>query len=337
MENGGATLRKMIDRAGEDDTPILSHAVGALDMALGKVAREVFDCDVVLKDGEVGQVTLKAMLDSAPKPGLLVIVKAAGCMGILTLDGMLINGLVELMAGASDRAVYKQPREPTLIDIALCREFCDRLLAEFPGKLAALSGQNGICDLVWQDPETDASRLAFVLEDRPLVRLSGKVDLQNGLRGGDFSMSLPIEVWQNGGSKRTGAPDSGWCRDLARNVLASVMPLRANLDSIEMPLARVMALKPGDLLEISAFTLSDLHLVTLQGTPVLRGRLGQENGKKAIAIDAACDTAIGPMLHLRPTSAPQEASGAPPPELATPDIAADPMRGPASISANALD
>lgn len=321
MENGGAVLRKMIDRVGAKDTPILTLAVEALDMALGKVARQLFDCEGVLKDGKVEQVSLQPMLDSTPKPGLLVIVKAGGCLGILSLDGMLINGLVELMAGASNRAIYRDPRDPTLIDIALCREFCDTLLAEFPHKLAALSDHAGICDLVWQDPETEASRLAFILENRPFARLSGKVDLQDGLRGGEIGLSLPLQVWQGGGGKIQGADNPDWCRDLAKNVLAAPMPLRANLEKIELPLARAMALKPGDRLEISGFSLSDLELVSMQGTPLLRGRLGQENGKKAIAIVGACDTPNGPVLNLRPSRAVAQPAS-PAPEMPMPDLAA---------------
>jgi flagellar motor switch protein FliM len=321
MENGGAVLRKMIDRAGAKDAPILSLAAEALDMTLGKVARQLFDCEGVLKDGAVEQMVLQPMLDSAAKPGLLVVVRAGGCLGLLGLDGMLINGLVELMAGASNRAVHRDPREPTLIDIALCREFCDTLLAEFPRKLAALSGHAGICDLIWQEPETEASRLAFILENQTFAQLSGKVNLQDGLRGGTVSLALPLHVWQGGGGKNPNADNPDWSRDLAENLLSAPLPLRANLEKIELSLARAMALKPGDTLEISGFALSDLELVTRQGTPLLRGRLGQENGKKAIAIEAACDTPAGPVLHVKPAK--RAAQPAPPtPDMTSPDLAA---------------
>jgi flagellar motor switch protein FliM len=307
MENGGAVLRKMIDQVGAQDTPILSLAVDALNIALGKVVRQAFDCDAVLKDGEVVPASLKTMLAAAPQPGLLVIVKAGTAKGILTLDGMLINGLVELMAGASDRAVYRQARTPTLIDISLCRDFCDGLLAELPRKLTGLAGHNSICELIWQEPEIEASRLTFALENTPLTGVKGKVELQNGLRGGEISVFLPMQVWQGDGCQRTNTVDPGWSRNLKKSVLAAPIPLRANLEKVELSLAQVMALKTGDTLEVSAYALSDLELVSAQGKPLLKGRLGQENGKKAIAIDAVYDALPDPVATLQSNDAPETA------------------------------
>lgn len=301
MNNGAATLCKMMKRKSAGDSPALMQACPCLGLALGKITRQLFDVNVDFEPADGVELSLNAVLQAAPEPGLLVVIQTPdGRKGLLTLDGMLINALVELMTGASDRAVYKQARVPTLIDIALCKEFCTSLLDTYPGELAKGVGQVALPKLMWSQSEVEAVKLAFILENTPIRRMSGRVSFQDGLRGGELSLAMPVDVWAATGSIKPALQEDGWKAKLTENVLNSRLPLRANLETIEMPLIDALSLKSGDFLQISAFALSDLGLSSLDGQVLLHGRLGQENGKKAICVTRSGAGLMGPMLELQP-------------------------------------
>ncbi|MFT4715346.1 MAG: flagellar motor switch protein FliM [Paracoccaceae bacterium] len=302
MADEVSTLQKMMTRKTHAVSPVLAQVGSCFEMALSKAVRQLFDVNAGFEPADNMELLQKAVLDAAPTPGLLVVIKTPdGRTGLLTLDGMLVNALVELMTGASDRAVYKQARVPTVIDVALCKEFCGLLLKLFPNELAKVVGQVVLPNLTWSETEVEAVKLSFILENSAMLRLSGMVSFQDGIRGGEISLALPTSTWASGGDIKPAKQDNGWAKKLADNVLNTHLPLRANLETLHMPLSAALALRPGDHLAISSFALSDLGLSSLDGSVILHGRLGQENGKKAICVTrSASSSSQGPVLNLQP-------------------------------------
>lgn len=262
----------------------LAQALVCLNQVIGRTAREMFDIDAKLEAQNQTQLTLNSMLDAAPDPGLLVVIKAGSHHGLLMLDGLLVNALVELMTGAADNSVYKQARLPTQIDMALCREFCDQILTEFPGDFVNSGTKTALPKLFWASTEVKAAKLAFILKRCNYAVLSGQINFQDGIRGGQFALALPQDVWDGGQGIRANAVDPIWAADLAENVMVAPLTLRADLDVSRINLSKVLALKSGDILTFSEAGLSDIALTDGQGATVLRGRLGQSGGHKAIAV-----------------------------------------------------
>ena len=294
MGGTGNIVAKMIALANGGGSSVMGNVEPCLNLAFGKLARHLFDVDATIEGAQTGEYTLSSVLDSAPDPGLLIVIDTPeGAKGLLSLDGLMVNALVELMTGASERSVFKRARVPTQIDIALCQEFCIELLSGFSGECAKAAPDGEFASLTWVDTETEAKKLAFVLENIPMGTVSGQASFQNGLRGGAISLTLPLSIWGGRKKPKPGKKDNLWGSSLMANVMSAPLKLRADLETISLPLEDAMALCVGDVLEISPFSLSDISLVAGNGVEVFTGRLGQDNGKKAISINSADFTETG--------------------------------------------
>lgn len=287
METNSQTLRKMI-ALGRGAPPAASVKVTTCaHLAIAKVGRRLFDVDAVLNDATQEDVEQKQMLKSAPVPGLLAVVGTAdGRRGMVSFDGLLINAIVEIMTGAADGAVFREPRSATLIDAALCREFSEHFLNYFVSEVNADAGQTILPEISYLHHETEAEKLAFDLADTVHTCLRGEVQFQGGMRGGALLLALPAGMWGGDEVAHDTVKNTDFTRNLEKNVLESSLVLKANLDSFSLPLGQALALRVGDMLPVSASALSDISLVSEGGLQLLKGRLGQLHGKKAIMI---CD------------------------------------------------
>ncbi len=285
MDSDSQTLKRMIASGRAGGAEATAHAIPALVIAIGKVARKLFDAEASFEDAKQSEMPLKSLLAGAPDPGLLMVVEAGdGQKGLISLDAMLVNGLVEIVTGAADNAVFRQARTPTMIDAALCQEFCTHLLSAFPQELERSAGQPILPGLTVAHSEIQAAKLAFSLSDTGYCCLSGKVAFQTGQRGGTLSLALPRAVWPGPSGEPNQSPDPEWSRALTANVMAAPLVLRADLETVPTGLETALGLNVGDLIPISQNALSDLTLISDRGVELMVGRLGQLNGKKAILL-----------------------------------------------------
>ncbi len=262
----------------------LDFAPAALAAAIGKTARHLFDVTADFFDLEVAHKDAKAALGDLTSPILCLVVTADnGRRSLVCLDGLLINAIVELMTGASDKNVLRQPRPPTRIDAALAREFFAPFLARLPGEFRALTDTAALPEFDITGDEVDPTRLIYQLEDREYAVLSGQVTFQDGIRGGSLTLVLPTEIWA-GDQAETAEADPVWAANLAQTILAAPLEMQAVLDTIPMTLGQVIGLKPGDMVPFPASALSDLRLRTRDGKDRLEARLGQINSKKAVSV-----------------------------------------------------
>ncbi|MCA8870000.1 MAG: FliM/FliN family flagellar motor switch protein [Rhodobacteraceae bacterium] len=284
MPASGDTLRKMIaltDGSGDNG---LTSAAEALDLATARTARQLFDIKAGVRDVIVGQNSLAELLESRPDPSLMLLVNGPnGQRGLLTIDGLLINALVELATGAGDKQVYRVVRRPTMIDIALVGEFCETLLKLLPSEVAELALQPVLPHLSLGPHEVDPVKLAFLLDKGRYAVIAAEVGFQEGIRGGGISLALPVAFWMPKGGGQTGNAQP-FADAMTRNLAASPLRLRAVLETVPLPLGRALSLGVGDCLPINSASLSDLTLVAVDGTKVMKGRLGQKAGKKAVSV-----------------------------------------------------
>lgn len=287
MRGAGTTIAKPLD--------FLDASISA---TLGKTVRHLFNTDGVVEGGVQGAHSVRETLQKIDIPALLVVFTTpTGSKGLLVLSALLINALVEVMTGAPDHSVYREKRTPTLIDTALCRNFCQQILAQLPQEMAKQIGANVLPKLTWDRSETQPDRLIYVLGASSLIAYSGQVQFQKGTRGGEISLFLPGDIWLPDRPK-TVPPDANWAASLNANVGAAPIKMRADLETLEIPLAQALSLKPGDMLPISQASLSGLILTLPSGEKMLRGRLGQVNGKKAISISAGVAGPNGPLVDI---------------------------------------
>lgn len=182
---GDETLRKMLRGAHATDAPSFVESGPCLNVAIGKISRHLFDIPAQFDDFEQGEIDLKTLLETAPSPGLLIVLGLpGGGAGLMSLDSLLVNALVELSTGASERTVLRESRVPTRIDTALCQRFCTHLLGILPTELAGDPAAPTLPSLAWDRTVTEAEKLAFALESGQYAQISGHINFQDGLRGG---------------------------------------------------------------------------------------------------------------------------------------------------------
>jgi flagellar motor switch protein FliM len=185
-------------------------------------------------------------------------------------------------------------RKPTRTDAAMVAALIDSALA---GLEAELSEE---ADLVWAGGFRyasfleDARPLGLLLEDQAYRVLRCEVSLAQGAKGGEVLLALPAEG--RGRRPDAGKPtidtDAGpaFAAALADQVLGADAEVRAMVGRVTLPLSRVMALAPGDLLALGQAALDRVTLEGIDGCGLASGRLGQTRGMRAVRIVLAPGT-----------------------------------------------
>lgn len=281
MNAGDNIIRRKIAAFAVSAAPPVG-LVQALETALGKVAREMFDADAGFEGDPPGDGDLEKLLKSVPEPGLLMTLTAPdGKTALLCFDPLMVNALVELMTGAGLKQVFRTPRVPTLIDAALCRDFAAALCRQVAIESRVLPGAPVVPAFSLKGHETDAARLTYNLAAGQYGLFSGKVAFQGGARGGMILLALPLTALKASASAK---PVGQWVALMAASVAAAPLGMRAVLDRVSMPIGRALDLKAGDLIPVPASALSDLALESVSGEVLFRGRLGQKDGRKAVCL-----------------------------------------------------
>ncbi|MCB1368703.1 MAG: FliM/FliN family flagellar motor switch protein [Rhodobacteraceae bacterium] len=287
MESGENIIRRKIAAIGDGAAPPAGLLM-ALETALGKVAREMFDVDAAFEAVAPGDGDLASLLKTVPQPGLLMVLgTAGGAGGLICLDPLMVNAMVELMTGAGPKQVYRTPRVPTQIDAALCRDFVAALGRQLAIESQALPGAPMVPALSLTGHETDAARLAYGLAQGRYGMFSGKLAFQGGIRGGEILLALPLAML---GTARAVMPGGQWAAAMSAAVTGAPFAMRAVLDRVAMPIGQALDLKAGDLVPVPASALSDLTLESISGEVLFRGRLGQKDGRKAVCLTLNCLT-----------------------------------------------
>jgi len=283
MASGAEILRRIIaaqagDGVGEDPAP------AALDLALGRVTQAQFDTDGVLQSGQSAVTARDDLLTRAPVPALLMpLENDSGDCALMWFDPILVNAVVELMTAAPPRLVLLEPREPTDIDAALCREFAEGVLNDFVSTLAGAAGDDAPPGFSFLPHEIDIQKLKFRLGKGDYHLTFGRASFQEGVRGGDIAIALPRDLWQ-GRRAASGEAADRFSAQLASNVAGAPFRLRTELQVVSMPVMRAIGLRVGDIVPLSGSALSNVTLLSEDGVRLFHGRLGQKDGHKAVAL-----------------------------------------------------
>ena len=93
--------------------------------------------------------------------------------------------------------------------------------------------------------------------------------------------------------------DERWIISLREEIKEAEVAISCNLTEVEMPLHEVLQLKEGDILPI---TMPDMVTVRAEDIPVLRGKVGESRGSKAVKIIEAVDHSLDKELAVLGTT-----------------------------------
>ena len=297
-------IRRKIDRA---KLPQADGAPGAdrgWRLALARATRDAMGLDLEVRRLTVTRASLAELLEIAPDRALVALLDGPQSgLGIVMLAPPVTAALIEMQTVGRLSPQPPAPRKPTRIDAAMVAGVIDRALAGLDETLSEEA------DLIWAGGFRYASfledvrPLALLLEEEVYRVLSADVAMGAGGREGQVILILPA----NGrGERPAGTPDTEvtdaplFTTTLAAQVLQVECRLEAVLSRLTLPIRQIMALQPGDLLDLPVAALDGVSLETLDGRRVAQARLGQNRGMRACKVMAA-DTARNPAPALRPS------------------------------------
>jgi flagellar motor switch protein FliM len=306
--------------AARDRSDVLS---AAWQRALRHAAVPFKALDLAPSEAEVREhIALPEALDGLPEHGLVAVLEDRdGARGLIVLSHGTIDALVEVQTTGRVDPTELPPRPVTRIDEAMCRDFIDLSLAAFSRETQGLEDRDWPGRMNFGSRIVDRRQLNLLLPDRTYHRLAAGFDLGDGAaRAGQAVLVVPRT---HAPAPRALGPQGGNAPEDWRQALEAAMAdAHLRLDAVLLrstrSLREVEALAPGDLIEFDPADLASVRLETPSGRAVLRGRLGQVGGQRALRMTSAT---AGPAAM--PGAAPPEdlMSGAMPPLGATaPDL-----------------
>lgn len=281
-------IRRKIDRA---KAPLAEGAPGAdrgWRLALARAARDLMGLDLDFRQLSVTRASLAEVLDEAPDRALVALLDgpAAG-LGVLLIAPAVTSALIEMQTMGRLSAQAPPARKPTRIDAAMVAGLIDRALLGLEEYLAEEA------DLVWAGGFRYASHLddvrplSLLLEDEPYRVL--KADLSLGTSGREGAVTLVLPAMGKGRlpMAETDAEDSTaptFTMGFAEQVLQVGCALDGVIGRLRLPLGRIMALQPDEVLALPLAALDAISLETTDGRSVARARLGQNRGMRALKL-----------------------------------------------------
>lgn len=262
----------------------------AWPLALARAARDCHGLALDASPAGTGPVSLAELLERVPERALILLLEGpGGGSGVLMLCPEVLAALIEVQTLGKVTALPVLPRRPTRTDAAMVMDWADQALA---GLEEALQADE---DLVWaggfrhteflEEPRS----LPLLLDDAPWQIVPVACDLASA-RQGQVILALPAEGrGQQPRRPETAAPSEdgegqAFAAALTEQVLGAEAEVQAVLLRLNLPLADLMALQPGQMLPLPGAALDRIDLCGTTGRTCAQGRLGQQRGMRAVRL-----------------------------------------------------
>ncbi len=281
-----ATLRKMLRPA--------KGARGVADLSLERVTDEVFrktaksllKLDLVVDEFSVTRKTFPDAWAGRPKVCLnMSTTNEAGVMGMVILDGALIDGLIEQQLLGHVAKAPRADRPVTRIDAELSRRFITEILKAYSATLKDDANAGSVCGFSGPVMETDLASLKLTMTASAYSVLSVFVDLGPGQKSGQAQFWFPVT--QSAVRENNQSRDPVWEDTIRSRISGASLNVRAFLPPIKLPLSLVMNLKEGEFLPVPLETLARARLKDVSGNQIATGRIGQLNGARAFRVETS--------------------------------------------------
>lgn len=305
-------LRLKIARQGRAaaDAPRPDGFDRALDRALGK-AGAPYDGLALEAVAEAPQWDIHPpeIAKALPDAGLLTLLDAGDdARALCLMDPGLVDALIEVQTTGRVDPGQGAARAPTRIDAALTRDFLGLFLAALASELSGKAGVNWPLGLSYGTLLQDRRQLNLLLPDGPYHLFSATLDLGRGAKTGRLLLAVPVTGHAAPAQRGASKIPNDW-QDIVR---AAPLSLEAVLLRQTLPLSRIEALKPGDVLSFDREDLSCVELCDARGAALFRGRLGRASGRRALRLLSG--RGLGPPpAACAPATVPRQDNQAPDP------------------------
>lgn len=213
----------------------------------------------------------------------LVDVPDVGTRMLLSAELTLVLRAIELFLGGGSDGVALRERRLTDIDWALARHFLERLTAQLSIVWSDITDvELGVASL---DMHLETAQTAPVSEPTLALTMEARMDGHSTTLALLLPFSAIAPVAHRFSSRDDVAADGDERRTVAvREAVGRVeMTVRAEVAAVELPIERVLALRPGDVLRLDARADEGVRLFA-GAVPVHRASPGRSGGRRAVQI-----------------------------------------------------
>jgi hypothetical protein len=244
------------------------------DRLMRDLFKTSFDVDVVLREVTGVQLSAEAALQGMEPVSLPFLLGMPGeARGLFTMDGALIDAVIELQMLGKVMGMERLDRPITAIDAGLSEVFVRAALAAFKAGPAGLSG------LTTLGPQQDRAALRLALGEGRYDVLRAQIDLGPGIKTGVCSIWLPAEPARVIATPRKAA--SGAMKAVLDRCKVDLTAQISGIDVSALALAR---LTQGSLLPLPMSAISEVELRDCTDAPFAQARLGRLHGARALRI-----------------------------------------------------
>ncbi len=302
-------------------------ATRILRTALMQAGDDVAGLSIVANIPEEQRVTLKPLVEGIGDHALMALIEGPkGAQGLVVLDPQAMAALIEVQTTGRVAPRAAIARMPTRTDAIMCADFIDRTLELLEARAteAKIDLAPVVCGYRFAAALPDPRAITMTFADIAYRKFTVGLDLARGAKQGQIDVILPFEVSETGQTGGPGMDPDRFSDALAQVVQDTTARLAGTLHRVDMALSEVAALEIGSQILIPASALTEVAVEDIEGRLVLRGRLGMQNGQRAIRVGSAKgaqDTA--PRADRAPILSP--------PNDATPDVAMPDPFGPGDL------
>ncbi|WP_286805526.1 MULTISPECIES: flagellar motor switch protein FliM [unclassified Marinimicrobium] len=206
---------------------------------------------------------------------------------LIILDARLVFKLVDNFFGGDGRHAKIEGREFTPTELRVVQMVLDQVFIDLGEAWKAVMP----ITFEYMNSEVNPSLANIVSPSEVVVVSTFHVELDGG--GGDLHITVPYsmiepirEVLDSGLQSDSDEKDERWVKALREDVLAAQVDLECDIVQREITLRDIINLKAGDVIPVE---FPEYHVVTANGVPMFRTRLGQIRGNLALKIHGLID------------------------------------------------
>jgi len=275
-------------RAVPEPDPAADGLAGVMAKAASVVGLAELEAQLEAQSRKARLTEPLEFIESLPENGLYIGIACdvEDQIGLISLDPAMIEVIDDVLTGALEGATDPPARPPTAIDIALCRPYLDAMLAEFADILREL--RSGKPTETYHTASVEHEPSPHQFPDEPYMVMALEITFASGARTGHIAFMIPAKNTEFTSSlPLPGESRSSWKAALDHALNGAPTSLDVVLYRKQMPIGKILRLKPGDVLDIPARALENLSIESKKGTArksLMRARLGEYQEMRAAKI-----------------------------------------------------
>lgn len=263
-------------------------------LALARAARDKLALPLEVSSLALHRCSLAELLELPPNHALIAVLQGpADAMGLLILAPQVLAAMIESQTLGKVSGAVLASRKPTRTDAAMVAPTLDAALEGLEQLLAQEADLQWAGGFRYASFLDDPRPLGLLLEDVDYRVLTTDLSLGLGARHGTLLLALPAEgkgvmpACRAPGAEAAVPQAVAFAQALADQLDEASCVLDAVVSRVSLPLARVMALKVGELISLPRAAIDRIHFEGLDGRALAEGRLGQNRGMRAIRLSGA--------------------------------------------------